>query len=54
MPIDEQAKQEKGYVVFYDGQEHCIATPLDRNTECHFLGIVAIGNHGRDFQFVHS
>jgi hypothetical protein len=25
MPIDEYEKQEKGYVVFYDGQEHCIA-----------------------------
>jgi hypothetical protein len=25
MPIDEHKKQEKGYVMFYDGQEHCIA-----------------------------
>jgi hypothetical protein len=25
MPIDEHEKQEKGYVVFYDGQEHRIA-----------------------------
>jgi hypothetical protein len=25
MPIDEHEKQEKGYMVFYDGQEHRIA-----------------------------
>jgi hypothetical protein len=33
MPIDKEPKQEKGFVVFYDGQEHFIATPIDRNTE---------------------